>query len=160
MLTVPDQQKKNIVLVTPAFSTTGLTNVNPDVLSHVQGFLSGFDSVSVESSLDNVTWTHMRSWLARGGVQNFRKDTIIFGPSLLNKPTVYVRFRHTNTQFLFWAIDNVTITGNDQQMPITWSPAAGLFTDPGGVTPYTAGTGAFTVYANPASTTVLPLPQD
>lgn len=145
--------KKNIVLVTPAFSTTGLTNVSLMFYHTFQGFLSGFDSVSVESSLDNVTWTHMRSWLARGGVQNFRKDTIIFGPSLLNKPTVYVRFRHTNTQFLFWAIDNVTITGNDQQMPITWSPAAGLFTDPGGVTPYTAGTGAFTVYANPASTT-------
>lgn len=36
---------------------------------------------------------------------------------------------------------------------VTWSPAAGLFTDAAGTVPYVTGTNAYTVYANPGTET-------
>lgn len=51
-----------------------------------------------------------------------------------------------------WAIDNFLITGSGTSA-ITWSPVAGLYSDAAATIPYTAGTGAATVYAMPSVNT-------
>jgi subtilisin-like proprotein convertase family protein len=50
-----------------------------------------------------------------------------------------------------WSIvvDYTTPTGAGSPLTYTWSPAAGLFTDPTAVTPYVTGTQTGTVYAAP-----------
>lgn len=43
---------------------------------------------------------------------------------------------------------------------VTWSPAAGLFTDAAGTVPYVPGTNAYSVYANPVSATTYTVTSD
>lgn len=49
---------------------------------------------------------------------------------------------------------SITITYGTTYPTVTWSPAAGLFTDAAGTIPYVANTNAYSVYANPGATTV------
>lgn len=48
---------------------------------------------------------------------------------------------------------SITITYGTPHPKVTWTPVTGLFTDPAATTAYTAGTDAYSVYANPAATT-------
>jgi len=52
-----------------------------------------------------------------------------------------------------WSINITYLAGNPPPVNGIWTPAAGLFTDPGAGTPYVAGTPAQTVYALPTTST-------
>lgn len=146
---------KTATMMTPAFSTSGITNASVTFFHHyARGNFDPPDSISVDASLNGSSgWVSLRSWTNSRGTQiNFRKDTVVLTPAFLNQPTVYIRFRFVSGDNFGWAVDNVSITGNDQQSPITWAPLTGLYTDAAGTIPYT-GSDAFNVYAFPSVTT-------
>lgn len=142
-------------LRSPAFSTVGMTSAMLTFFHHYVYFGTAPDSILVEGSINGTAYVKLRSWAGPasvGGPTNFKRDTVFLTPGLLNAATVYLRFSYFSRDNFGWAIDNINVTGNDQQMPITWTPTTGLFTDAAGTIAYTGGNAPI-VYANPASTT-------
>lgn len=141
------------VLQSPAFSCVGYTSISLYFYHCFTAFGAPVDSVTVEYSNNNSTWSTLRSFPAgRGTTVKFRKDTISLN-AYLGVATNYIRFRYYAAQAFFWTIDNITVVGsNSGSTPITWSPSAGLFTNPGATIAYT-GTATNTVYANPTVST-------
>ncbi|MCE3281871.1 MAG: Muc19 precursor [Chitinophagaceae bacterium] len=136
------------LLQSPAFSTMGYTS-GTLAFHHYYNDYNAADSASVEISTDGINWTTLDSYTTdRGTASSFAAETIDIS-AYVNQPAVYVRFRYMATWGFYWAIDNVGVTG-DQSTTITWSPAAGLYTDASETTAY-AGGHADTVYAQTTS---------
>ncbi len=138
------------ILKSPPFSTTGYSAA---ILSFYHYYKSGNGgSAAVDISTDGTSWTNLLYYTYDWGlIAPFANTTISLPASFLNQPTVYIRFKYDANWQYFWGIDNVSITGTPNSVPITWSPTTNLFTDPAATLPY-AGTG-LTVYAKPSSTT-------
>lgn len=137
-------------LTSPAINTVGYTTLGLSFW-HCYRFFSG-DSGRVQASIDGVTWTDLTVYSSNQGGLTAFNNVIINLDAYINQPTLFIRFRYDATWDWFWAIDNVLVSGTANSS-VTWSPAAGLFTDPLGSNPYTPGTGAATVYALPTTTT-------
>lgn len=147
-----DGDSTTTTLASPAFSTVGYTSAN---LSFYHFFFDDVDFPSttgrVEVSLNGTTWTVLQTYTAPAGTETaFANVNISLAPAYLNQPTVYVRFRFNANFGYLWAVDNVTVTGQ-QSIAVTWSPVTGLYTDATATTPYTGGA-ATTVYAQPSAT--------
>ncbi len=138
-------------LKTPPFSLVGYTSANLNFWHYFAA--NGLpDSIAVEISQNNVTWTVLYSSIfSRGGSISFANRNVNLS-AYIGQATNYIRFRYVGNDGFQWAIDNVNITGDNSGAPITWAPLAGLFTDAGAVTAYT-GLAATTVYAKPAVST-------
>ncbi|SHE91157.1 Fibronectin type III domain-containing protein [Flavobacterium fontis] len=137
-------------LTSPAINTVGYTTLGLSFW-HCYRFFSG-DSGRVQASIDGVTWTDLSVYSSNQGGLTAFNNVIINLDAYINQPTLFIRFRYDATWDWFWAIDNVLVSGTANSS-VTWSPAAGLFTDAAATTPYVAGTGAATVYALPTTTT-------
>lgn len=141
-------------LQTPSFSLAGYT-ASSLYFYHFYSEYNATDSAVVEYATSAAgPWTRIRRFLSRGQSNAFRKDTINL-TAYAGVATNFIRFRYYSpTDGFYWAIDNVSVTGgNSGGSPITWLPAAGLFTDAAATVPYTAGTITNTVYAKPLTTT-------
>ncbi len=138
-------------LRTPAFSLVGYTSAEISFWHYFAVF--GFpDSIAVEISQNLTAWSTVYSnKVGRGGSTSFGNNIVSLNP-WLGQATNYIRFRYTGNDGFQWALDNVSITGSNSGAPITWAPAAGLFTDAAATVPY-SGAAATSVYAKPASTT-------
>ncbi|MEO8769743.1 MAG: T9SS type A sorting domain-containing protein [Ferruginibacter sp.] len=153
--------KTRTVLQSPAFSLAGYTSISLYFYHCFVAWGSPVDSVAVEYSSDNTTWTNLRSFPnSRGNTIKFRKDTISLN-AYLGAPTNYIRFRYYGSQSstlgyaFFWAIDNISVVGtNVGSTPITWAPTTGLYTNAAATPPFQyAGGPTTTVFASPTVTT-------
>ena len=130
----------NTTLVSPSFSTLGFNSVSINFF-HFYNFFSNPEYAKVEVSIDNSIWNTLTTYSSdQGSNNNFVAANINLPATYLNQPTVYIRFNYSATWDFYWAIDNVTITGN-KSANFTWSPNVNLST--------TSGT---TVIASPTTT--------
>lgn len=138
------------ILQSPAFSTLGFTDVNLSFYHYYNHFVG--DYAYVDFSTDGTTWTNLLTYSSDIGTSSaFVNGTVALPGAFINQPVVYVRFKYSASFDYYWAIDNVSVTGNGS-VGITWSPLTALYTDPAATVPYT-GTVTSTVYAKPAVTT-------
>ncbi len=130
----------NTTLVSPSFSTLGFNAVSINFF-HFYNFFNNPELAIVEASTNGNNWNTITSFTADvGSNNNFVSTSINLPASYLNQPIVYIRFNYSATWGYYWAIDNVTITGN-KLANFTWSPNVNLST--------TSGT---TVIASPTTT--------
>ena len=135
------------ILQSPAFSTVGYTSANVSFYQFLYEPSSG-TTATVEVSTNGTTWAALATYDETvGELDAFEQSTVALTAAYLNQPTVYVRFKYDSEYRYYWAIDNVSVQG-EQSASFTWAPVAGLFTDAAATTPYT-GTATATVYAKP-----------
>jgi parallel beta-helix repeat protein len=141
------------ILQSPPFSTVGFNTASLSFYQFYQVWATGDVAVAVEVSTNGSTWTALQNYVgtAQGAYANFLASTINLN-AYINQSTVYIRFRFQSNWGYWWALDNVSVTG-DQATTIKWSPTTGLFTDAAATAAYTGGA-ATSVYAKPAVTTV------
>jgi hypothetical protein len=139
----------NTALVSPSFSTVNFVSSN---VSFWHYFRSG-GSAKVEYSIDNGTiWNMLETFtVTTGAINGFVQQDIALPAAALNQANVQIRFKYDTTGWeWYWAIDNVSVTGN-QTTTIIWSPVSNLFTDADGTVPYVDNTNASTVYFKSAT---------
>ena len=136
-------------LVSPSFSTVNFNNATLSFWHHLTSY---GDVASVQYSTNGGTvWTDLQAYSSTvGTVGGFVQANIVLPAGALNQANVKIRFKYLADWGYFWAIDNVSISG-DMLQTITWSPITNLFTNAAATVPYTAGTNASTVYVLPTS---------
>lgn len=141
------------LLTSPIFSLENFTSASFSYYHHYNDF-SSTDDARVEISTDGgatwVTATPLRLYTTDQGNSNaFVLETINLS-TYLGQNNLRIRFRYTASWDIFWAIDNILLTGevNFQDSNITWTPTTGLYLDDTLTTPYTGGNTP-TVYAAP-----------
>ncbi|MFT3908119.1 MAG: hypothetical protein QM737_01730 [Ferruginibacter sp.] len=142
-------------LTSPAFSLVGYTSANLSFWHNYQYFGSPQDSATVEISQNGTTWTVLAVYKSTKGTStNFANPNISLN-TWAGQATNYIRFRYSAHFDIFWAIDNVLVTGSNSGAPITWAPATGLYTNPAATSTYsyTTGTATPTIWAMPTTTT-------
>jgi|GEM_PF-1696827 len=138
-------------LITPSFSTVGFTACN---LKFYQFFRSRLVSnCKVDVSTDGgANWTTLQTYTGTDvGTATAFAETNISLNAYVGNASVSVRFLFTAGWDWYWAIDNLSITG-DQTASTIWSPITGLYTNAAATIAYT-GTATTTVYAKPTATT-------
>jgi len=136
------------------FNSAGQTSITLQWNNNVDWYSSAYNySVKVQTSSDGITW-HDSAWGTNPviadigpGLQTATLNTVDVGSA-----TMYIAFTVTGQTFGLnaWYIDNVSISGSN--IPITWSPTTGLYTNAAATTAYTGGS-AVAVYAKPSVTT-------
>jgi gliding motility-associated-like protein len=136
-------------LVSPSFSTVNFNNATLSFWHHLTSY---GDVASVQYSTNGGTvWTDLQAYSSTvGTVGGFVQANIVLPAGALNQANVKIRFKYLADWGYFWAIDNVSISG-DMLQTITWSPITNLFTNAAATVPYTDGTNASTVYVLPTS---------
>lgn len=140
------------MLTSPAFSTVNYQTVTVSFY-HYYYDPSSEGKGGVEFSANGTDWVESNAYTTTtGGLTSFALGTAIVPANLMNKPQVYVRFKYVAPYVYYWAIDNVTITG-DKSPGYTWAPATGLYTDAAATIPYVSGTPVAKVFAKPTVST-------
>lgn len=146
------------ILQSPAFTLSGFTTANLSFYHHLN--YQGGETAIVEVSTDAITWLPVAggNYTSSVGASNGFVAANLNLDAYAGQATVYIRFRYDDAIWKgWWAIDNVSITGN-MNTSITWTQApaapASIFTDAGASIPYTAGTDLNTVYVQPTVNTV------
>jgi hypothetical protein len=113
----------------------------------------GSDGARVEVSTNGTDWTPLSTvTMTQGSENNFLKTTINLN-DYINKASLYIRFKYDAKFDWFWAIDNVTVSGNKTiDYAYSWSalPAGTSGLPSGSVTASTANN---SIVANPSLTT-------
>ncbi|MFZ1685786.1 MAG: hypothetical protein WAU70_00075, partial [Flavobacteriales bacterium] len=126
-------------LVSPAFSTMGYNTASLNFYHHYDYNSGTDDRARVEVSTNGTSWTTLQTYSSdQGGLTSFASASVSLN-SVANQPTVYVRFRYTASNDAWWAIDNVSVTGNGPgALTWGWTSTPGVFTssnqNPTGVT--------------------------
>jgi len=139
------------ILQSPSFSTVGYTSAS---ISFYHYYYEPFSPSTgkIEVSLDGTTWTTLQTYETTTGSWNaFAAANITIPAAFLNQATVYMRFKYDGAWRYYWAIDSVSISGQ-QSGAMTWAPTTGLYTDAAATVAYT-GQALGTVYAKPTATT-------
>jgi hypothetical protein len=140
------------ILRSPSFSTMGYASASVSFFHHLYEPSANSSTGKVEASTDGTTWVTLQTYgTTTGAYGTFANANVVLTAPFINQPVVYVRFKFDGNWRYFWAIDNVSITGQ-QNVNITWSPQTGLYTNAEATTAYT-GQPAATVYAKPAANT-------
>ncbi len=135
-------------LVSPSFSTINFSNATLSFWHHFRAFGDGIVQYSTNGG---TVWTDLQAYSSTvGTVGGFVQANIVLPAGALNQANVKIRFKYLADWGYFWAIDNVSISG-DMLQTITWSPPTNLFTNAAATVPYTANTNASTVYVLPTS---------
>nr|MBF6609173.1 hypothetical protein [Flavobacterium sp.] len=139
-------------LISPSFSLASYTTASLNFW-HFYRYFNGPESGEVQISTNGgATYTTVLTITANAGAAtNFANANVSLN-TFVGQPDVRIRFRYTASWDFGWAIDNIVVTGNATS-GVTWSPAAGLFTNAAGTIPYTGGV-TNTVYASPTNTTI------
>ncbi len=141
-------------LESPSFSTVGLASASLSFFHHFKHQVgingNANDSIRVQISADGSTWTNI--YFNKSSSVGFNPDNflqqIISLNAYLNKPSLKLRFEYNGKPFnlqgwtgfnLWWAIDNVTVTGTISPATYTWSSTPNGFTsssqNPLGISP-------------------------
>lgn len=135
-------------LTSPSFTTVGFENASVSFWHFYQHLSGGF--AKVQYSTDDVVWNDIQTYSATVGASNNFVNAIVSLPAAaLNQANVKIRFQYNVPYGWRWAIDNVTITGAQNQ-PVTWSPIDNLYTDQAATIAYVANTPSATVYYKPS----------
>lgn len=114
-------------LQSPALSTIGYTTLSLD-------FFHFFDqrngsSANVQVSTNGSTWTTLQSFTSDVGSANNFINSVVNLNAYVGLPEFYVRFLHTSQGGnRYWAIDNISITGNCINYNYTWSSSPAGYT--------------------------------
>jgi hypothetical protein len=135
-------------LVSPVFSTVGMSVANLSFETAYQYWASGDQTVALEISTDGGTnWSVLKNYMGTNyGSNSATVAENISLNSYLNMSNLRLRFNYITTYGYYWIIDKVVISGGAPAQ-CTWAPTAGLYTDASATTPYTGGN-ASVVYAN------------
>ncbi|RYE20196.1 MAG: hypothetical protein EOP51_18360, partial [Sphingobacteriales bacterium] len=120
---------------------------------HSYRALAATDSAMVDvSGNGGVTWTTVKKFTStQGASNNFAFESVDVTPYKTNN--FRVQFRFHGSQNTWWAVDNLTLTGQTVAAQVyIWAPTTGLYLDNGATVAYT-GTAVSTVYAKPTATT-------
>jgi hypothetical protein len=106
-------------LKSPVLSTIGFTSLSMDFYHYFDARSSG-DNCVVQISTNNSTWTDLAIYTTdQGGSFSFANAVINLN-SYVGLPTVWVRFLYTASNDRYWAIDNVTLSGNSTRYMFDW----------------------------------------
>lgn len=165
----------NTILKSPVLNTIGFTTLELNFWHYYidNGNNSG-DFARVQVSTNNVTWTTLPSGEYNsniGGRTNFA-NAVFNLSGYVGLPTLWVRFQYVATNDRYWAIDNVTISGNSTRYTYNWSSVPIAFSstqqNPAGYQPTASAyydVEALNVYGctsntSPIPVIVNPLPMD
>lgn len=115
-------------LRSPVFSTAGYTGIKLFFYHFFRYAFSG-DTAFVEISTNNgADWQVLKRFTAAaGGASAFVQETISLD-QYAGRASVYIRFRYTASWDWYWAIDNITVTGEPAALNYAWaSEPAGFF---------------------------------
>lgn len=139
------------ILESPVMSTVGFTTLSLDFY-HYFKFWSG-SSAKVDVSTNGTSWTNVATYTSNQGAANpFGLQTISLN-SYTGYATFYIRFKYDGTWAWYWAIDNVTVSGNktiDYTYSWVGNPSGTAGLPSGAGTPSTANA---SIIANPTQTT-------
>lgn len=127
------------ILQSPAFSTVGLSSATLSFFHYYRDYDEN-DSATVEISTDGSNWITLNTYTATQGAASGFVEATFSLADYLNQPSVYVRFKYDAVWGYYWAIDNVSVTGNYTTEPTTyaWTSTPAGFTsaaqNPTGVT--------------------------
>ncbi len=132
-------------LESPVFSTVGYSSLELDFYHYYED--NGGDYANIEVSTDGANWTQVRQFNSdRGSSTNFRHETIDL-TAYISQPTLYIRFRYEATEDYYWAIDNITLTGESTggAVDVSWES----FNED-----FSSSFGEFSILANPTNVTI------
>jgi hypothetical protein len=140
------------LLQSPVMNTVGYTSLSLEFYQYNLDF-DTTDFARVEVSTNGTTWTTLSTTTTTQGMQNNFLKTTINLDTYINQATLYIRFKYDAQFDWFWAIDNVTVSGNKTidytySWSVSQSGTAGL--------PSGAGTTSVSnnsIVANPTITT-------
>ncbi|WP_304199864.1 T9SS sorting signal type C domain-containing protein [Flavobacterium alvei] len=140
------------ILQSPAMSTVGYTSLSLEFYQYNLDF-DGSDYARVEVSTNGSSWTTLSTTTTTQGAENDFLQTTINLNAYINQATLYIRFKYDAQFDWFWAIDNVTISGNKTiDYTYSWSATpsgtAGLPSGAG-----TASTSNNSIVASPTANT-------
>jgi hypothetical protein len=141
------------ILQSPLMNTIGYTSLSLEFYQYNLDF-DATDFANVEVSTNGSTWTTLSTTTTTQGSENNFLRTTINLDAYINQTTLYVRFKYDAQFDWFWAIDNVTVSGN-KTIDYAYSWTALLLGTAG--LPPAAGTPSTTnnsIVANPTETTV------
>ena len=123
------------VLKSPTFSTANFSGANLSFYHYLRS--SSSTIATVQYTIDAGTnWVTLQTYTTtQGGTAAFANVLIALPPAALNQPTVQIRFKYNDSYGYFWAIDNVSIKGNQVATKV-WSPTTNLYTDAAATIPY------------------------
>ena len=140
------------LLQSPSMNTMGYTNLSLEFYQYNLDF-DNTDYARVQVSTNGATWTDLALYTTtQGSANSFLKTTLNLN-SYINEATLYIRFKYDAQFDWFWAIDNVTVSG-DKTINYTYSwtaTPAGTAGLPSGAV--TASTSNAVVIANPTVST-------
>ena len=124
------------VLKSPSFSTADFSSANLSFYHYLRS--SNSTNAKVQYSIDGGTnWVNLQSYTTtQGAIAAFANVIIALPAAALNQPSVQIRFKYNDSYGYFWAIDNVTIKGNQVATKV-WSPTTNLYTDSAATIAYT-----------------------
>nr|WP_315146770.1 T9SS sorting signal type C domain-containing protein [uncultured Flavobacterium sp.] len=140
------------ILRSPVMSSVGYTSLSLEFYQFYLDF-DGNDFARVEVSTNGTSWTTLSTTTTTQGAQNNFLRTTVNLDSYINQATLYIRFKYDAQYDWFWAIDNVTVSGNKTiNYTYSWtaspSGTAGLPSGAG-----TASTTNNSIVVNPTLTT-------
>ena len=140
------------LLASPSMNTMGYTSLSLEFYQFYLDF-DGTDGARVEVSTNGTDWTTISTTTTTQGTQNNFLKTTINLDTYINRANLYIRFRYDAQFDWFWAIDNVTVSGNKTiDYTYSWSalPSGTAGFPSGSVTASTANS---SIVANPSLTT-------
>jgi hypothetical protein len=112
-------------LRSPVMNTVGYTNLSLDFFHYFNA--ASLDTAQVQVSLNNTTWTTVATYLNDVGGRTSFANQVINLNAYIGQPIFYVRFRYSATNDNYWAIDNVSLTGNCNKYFYDWVSAPAGF---------------------------------
>ena len=107
-------------LRSPVMSTIGFSTLSLDFFHFFDARSSG-DVAKVQVSTNNTTWTDLLSYTTDQGSETGFTNAVVSMNAYVGLPTVYIRFFFTASNDRYWAIDNVSVTGNSINYGYSWT---------------------------------------
>jgi len=117
------------ILTSPSFSSVGFTSLSLDFWQYYRYNATTNEAATVQISTDGNVWTDLIQYTSNQGSSTSFSNPVIDISAYIDNPTVYVRFYFYcgSNVGRYWAIDNVTISG-DYNYSYAWTSTPSGFT--------------------------------
>lgn len=139
------------ILQSPALNTIGYTSLSLSFWHHYR-YYDGGESGKVEVSTNGSSWTTIEVYSSNIGSINSFVNKQINLDAYVGNAVLYIRYKYDATYDWWWAIDNITITGNSSSYNYSWigTPSATAGLPAGAGTPSASNA---SIVSNPTQTT-------